>query len=85
VTGGRYLLGVLFLVSTVAFGSANVVYAAFLPDIATPDERDAVSSKGWAFGYLGGGLLLAANLVLFRLADAGQPRTHPPVAAERAP
>jgi UMF1 family MFS transporter len=72
VTGTRYLLGgVLFLVSTLAFGSANVVYAAFLPDIATPDERDSVSSKGWALGYLGGGLLLAVNLVLFRLADAG--------------
>jgi len=72
VNGTRYLLGGgLFLLSTVAYGSANVVYAAFLPDIATPDERDAVSSKGWALGYLGGGLLLALNLGLFRLAEGG--------------
>jgi len=32
--------------------------------VATPDERDRVSSRGWALGYLGGGLLLAFNLVL---------------------
>ena len=30
-------------------------------EIATPDERDRVSSRGWALGYLGGGLLLAAQ------------------------
>jgi UMF1 family MFS transporter len=36
-----------------------------LPEIAEPDERDRVSSRAWALGYLGGGLLLAANLALF--------------------
>jgi UMF1 family MFS transporter len=35
-----------------------------LVDIAEPDERDRVSSRGWAFGYLGGGLLLALNFGL---------------------
>src|SRR6202035_3175559 len=29
------------------------------------EQRDAVSSKGWGIGYLGGGLLLALNLVLY--------------------
>ena len=38
-------------------------YYAILVDISTEDERDRVSSRGWAFGYLGGGLLLALNLV----------------------
>jgi len=66
VGGGRYLLGgALFIVANVSFGAAAVVYNAFLPEIAEPDERDAVSARGWALGYLGGGLLLAANLVLF--------------------
>ena len=32
--------------------------------IAGPNDRDRVSSKGWAFGYLGGGLLLALNFAL---------------------
>jgi UMF1 family MFS transporter len=71
VSGGRYLLGAaLFLVANVCFGASIVVYYSFLPEIAGPDERDAVSSRGWAFGYLGGGLLLALNLGLFLNAEA---------------
>jgi UMF1 family MFS transporter len=70
VGGGRYLLGVvLFLVANTCFGASIVVYHSWLPEIAGPDERDAVSSRGWAWGYLGGGLLLALNLVLFLNAD----------------
>lgn len=66
VTGGRYLLGgLLFVVANVALGASVVVYNAFLPDIATPAERDAVSSRGWAFGYLGGAILLTGNLVVY--------------------
>jgi MFS transporter, UMF1 family len=64
--GSAYLLGgLLFVVANLAFGASVVVYNAFLPEIAEPDERDRVSSRGWALGYLGGGLLLGANLVLF--------------------
>src|ERR687885_809515 len=63
LTGGRYLLGaVLFLLANIAFGASVVVYNSFLPQIAGPDERDAVSSRGWAIGYLGGGLLLLVNV-----------------------
>ena len=50
---------------TSASARATVVYYSWLPDLASPDERDAVSSRGWAFGYLGGALLLAVNLALF--------------------
>jgi UMF1 family MFS transporter len=67
-TDGRYLLAAgLFIVANLALGGSNVAYNSFLPDIAAPDERDAVSSRGWGIGYLGGGLLLALNLVLFLL------------------
>lgn len=62
--------GVLFLVANVSFGASVVFYNAFLPDIASPERRNAVSSYGWALGYLGGGLLLALNLVLFSQAPA---------------
>src|SRR3712207_1306202 len=62
---GRCLLGaVLFVIANVSFGAATVVYYSWLPDLAGPDERDAVSSKGWAFGYVGGALLLAIHLGL---------------------
>ena len=57
--------GVLFIIANVAFGCSVVVYNSFLPDIATPEERNAVSSRGWALGYVGGIVLLVLNLVLF--------------------
>jgi UMF1 family MFS transporter len=71
VSGGRYLLGtVLLVIANLAFGASEVVYNAFLPDIAAPDERDAVSSRGWGLGYLGGGLLLALDLALYLQHDS---------------
>ncbi len=71
--GTHYLLGgLLFLVANLCFGASIVVYNAFLPEIARPDERDTVSSMGWATGYLGGGLLLLMNLLLMaRAGDLG--------------
>ena len=71
VADERYLLGAaLFVVANLCFGAATVVYYSWLPDLAGPDERDAVSSRGWAVGYLGGALLLAGNLALFTLHDS---------------
>ena len=71
VQGADYGLGVvLFFLANTCFGASIVVYYSWLPEIAEPDERDAVSSRGWAWGYLGGGLLLALNLALFLNADA---------------
>ncbi|MDP4505181.1 MFS transporter [Nonomuraea turcica] len=71
VSDGRYILGgALFLVANVGFACAFVIYNSFLPEIATPDERDKVSGMGWGFGYLGGGLLLAVHLVLFLQAES---------------
>jgi UMF1 family MFS transporter len=65
VTGSNWELGALLLfVANICLGSSLVVYDAILCEIATPDERDRVSSRGWALGYLGGGLLLAVNLAI---------------------
>lgn len=52
------------IVATICLGSSLVIYDSILCRIADPDSRDRVSSRGWALGYLGGGLLLAANLVV---------------------
>jgi UMF1 family MFS transporter len=63
LTGERYLLGAaLFLLANIALGASVVVYNSFLPQLAGPDERDSVSSIGWAIGYIGGGSLLAINV-----------------------
>ena len=64
--GSAYLWGgALFILANVSFGASVVVYNSFLPEIAPPEERDAVSSKGWGIGYIGGGVLLALNLLLY--------------------
>lgn len=70
VQGSNYALGgTLFVLANLSFGASIVFYNAFLPEISSPDRRDAVSSQGWALGYLGGGLLLIANLALFLNAE----------------
>ncbi len=70
VTGSNWQLGTLLLfVANICLGASLVVYDAILCQIAGPDERDAVSSRGWALGYLGGGLLLAFNLAFVQLHD----------------
>jgi UMF1 family MFS transporter len=64
--GNAYLAGgLLFLFANLTFGASVVIYNSFLPDIAAPEDRDSISSKGWGIGYLGGGLLLALNLLLY--------------------
>ena len=68
--GNEYLLGgALFVLANVTFGAAEAIYNSFLPEIAPREDRDAVSSKGFGIGYLGGGLLLALNLILYLKAD----------------
>lgn len=70
VTGTNWQLGAaLLLVANLSLGASLVVYDAILVDIAGPNERDKVSSRGWAFGYLGGGLLLATNFALLTFAE----------------
>jgi MFS transporter, UMF1 family len=70
ITESTYLLGgLLLVVSNLCFGAAMVFYNAFLPEITTEDMRDRVSSRGFALGYLGGGLLLAVNLGMVAGAD----------------
>ncbi|MGW7487332.1 MFS transporter [Streptomyces sp. NPDC054786] len=69
--GERYLLGgALLVIANVSFVVSMMLYNSFLPQIARPDERDAVSSRGWAFGYAAGALVLVANLVLYGAHDS---------------
>ncbi|MFF3465806.1 MFS transporter [Streptomyces sp. NPDC002619] len=69
--GDRYLLGgVLLVVANAAQSVATMLYNSYLPQIAPPEERDAVSSRGWAFGYTAGALVLVVNLVLYSAHDS---------------
>ena len=75
VTGPLWWLGgVLFIIANLALGAAIIFYNAYLPDIASEEERNNVSSYGFAMGYLGGGILLALNLAFFLFSeDIGVP------------
>ncbi|MGY6021131.1 MFS transporter [Streptomyces spinosirectus] len=69
--GDRYLLGgLLLIVANAAQSVGMMLYNSYLPQIAPPEERDAVSSRGWAFGYAAGSLVLIANLVLYLAHDS---------------
>jgi UMF1 family MFS transporter len=70
VQGNLYLAGgLLFIVANICFGASIVFYNAFLPEITTEDQADKVSSRGFAYGYLGGAILLVFNLILVLQAE----------------
>ena len=70
IQGNLYIVGgLLFIVANVCFGASIVFYNSFLPEITTEDQADKVSSRGFAYGYLGGALLLTLNLALVMGAD----------------
>ena len=71
LSGDRYLLGgLLLVVANSSVAVSMVVYNSYLPQIAPPEDRDRVSSRGWAFGYAAGSTMLVVNLVLFTAHDS---------------
>ncbi len=69
-TGDNWEIGAVAIIgANLCLGASMVVNDSILPLISDEDERDRVSSRGWAFGYLGGGLLLLLNLVVFLFHD----------------
>jgi len=64
-TPGDWLLAsILYIFGTIGFAGSLVFYDALLPHVAEPDEIDEVSARGYAMGYIGGGLLLLINVVM---------------------
>jgi UMF1 family MFS transporter len=68
-TGDVALTLGLFLLAHLGFVGANVFYDAYLPDLTSDDTIDLVSSRGYAWGYLGGGLHLLFSLALIQLSE----------------
>jgi UMF1 family MFS transporter len=67
VGNGDYVLAsLLFIAGTIGYSGGNAFYDAMLNDVAPPGERDYVSSRGYAYGYIGGGLLLVVNLLMIQ-------------------
>jgi UMF1 family MFS transporter len=79
VAQGQWLLAVmLYIFGIIGFAGGNVAYDAMLLDIAERDELERLSARGFALGYLGGGLLFALNVAMvlqpewFGLADKAE-------------
>jgi MFS transporter, UMF1 family len=68
---------VLFVIGNVGVAGSIVFYESLLPHLVGEEELDRVSAAGYAVGYMGGGALLAINLLmiqkpsLFGIPDAG--------------
>lgn len=56
----------LSILSNIAVAGSIVFYESLLPHIASADEVDKVSTAGYAMGYVGGGLLLAVDLLMIQ-------------------
>jgi UMF1 family MFS transporter len=62
---GQYVMAaVLFILGNIGFASGNIFYNAYLPDLAQGHAADRLSARGFALGYIGGGLML---LIVFLL------------------
>jgi UMF1 family MFS transporter len=65
-TGDWLLASILAIIGRIGFSGANSFYDALLAHVAREEDRDRVSARGFATGYLGGGLLLAINIVMIQ-------------------
>jgi len=66
-TGDWLMASLFFILGRVGFAGANVFYDALLSHVAKEDDVDRVSTRGYALGYLGGGLLLAINVAMIQI------------------
>ncbi len=62
--GMWFFASLLYIFGRVGFGGGNIFYDSLLPHVSGPEEIDRVSAEGYAYGYLGGGILLALNLFM---------------------
>ena len=68
--GDSYILGsILFIGGNVGFAGANIFYESLLPHIAKEDDIDQISTRGYALGYVGGGILLIVNVIWYMRPD----------------
>lgn len=65
-TGDWLLCSIFFIIAEIGFSGGNVFYDSLLPHVATRGDINQVSTKGFALGYLGGGLLLLVNMAMIQ-------------------
>jgi MFS transporter, UMF1 family len=57
------MAAIWFSIANIGWFGANIFYEAMLPHVAKPEDLDTVSTRAYAIGYLGGGILLVINLL----------------------
>ena len=55
----------LYIFANIGFSGSTTLYDSLLPSIASEKKIDAVSSLGYALGYIGGGLLFLVNVIMY--------------------
>lgn len=79
---GWVVAAAMFVAADVLFAASIVYYESLLPHLVGERDLDAVSSRGYAYGYVGGGLLLAVNAAMVTWPTAfGLPSTGAAVRA----
>ncbi len=63
-SGDVWMTMIFFFLANTCFISANIFYDSFLPHIASSSDIDQVSGRGYAYGYLGGGLQFLICMIL---------------------
>lgn len=63
-TGDWFIASLFFIFGNLGFSMSDVFYNSLLPSVSTPENIDRVSTMGYALGYLGGGILLAINVLM---------------------
>ena len=61
---GYKIMAVMYVIGTVGFTGGNVIYYSFMPYLADKRCMDHVSSKGYAYGFMGGSMLLIFHLII---------------------
>ncbi|SHI43396.1 MFS transporter, UMF1 family [Malonomonas rubra DSM 5091] len=77
-SGDYFFAATLFVLGNIGFAGSNVLYNSYLPLLVSGEQTDRLSARGFAYGYIGGGLLLALVFLLiskhqsFGFSDAAQ-------------
>ncbi len=77
--GGNIEYGMLTVIlASIGYSGSLVFYDAYLPEIATPDQYDRLSARGYSFGYIGSVILLVFNLLMIQMPGVfGLPEDSP--------
>ena len=63
--GDWFLAAALYTLAVIGFSGGNIFYDSLIVSVSREDQRNKVSSLGYAMGYLGGGLLFLINVLMY--------------------